>query len=242
MYSRYSLFLIQFTDMKIHRFYTKESLSGDIFTSVDKETIHQIRTVFRMKNGGHIIVFNGTGTDYEIEITDITTKSISGTIIKKFPTQAPSHKRALALSVLKKDNFELVCQKATELGITDIYPIITDRTIKQQVNADRLQKIIIEAVEQSGRGDIPTLHSTQTLVEIYQHTKDSYTSYVADIGAPLPLRSHHEDTLVYIGPEGGWSDEEKLFFKEKDIVAISLGQFVLRGETAAIATATLLGQ
>ena len=102
-----------------------------------------------------------------------------------------------------------------------------------------MQKIIIEAVEQSGRGDIPTLHSTQTLVEVYQHTKDSYTSYVADIGAPLPLRSHHEDTLVYIGPEGGWSDEEKLFFKEKDIIAISLGQFVLRGETAAIATATL---
>ena len=88
--------------MKIHRFYTKEPLSGDIFTSVDKETIHQIRTVFRMKNGSHIIVFNGNGTDYEVEITDITTKNMSGTIVKKIPTQAPSHKRALVLAVLKK--------------------------------------------------------------------------------------------------------------------------------------------
>ncbi len=227
--------------MKLHRFYTKEPISGNIFTCTEREIIHQIRTVFRMKNGGHIIVFNGNGTDYEIEITDITTKNISGTLARTIPTQAPSHKKALALAVLKKDNFELVCQKATELGITDIYPITTDRTIKQQLNTERLDKIIIEAVEQSGRGDIPKLHNIQILLETYEQTKDVYTSYIADIGASLPLRSHHEDTLVYIGPEGGWSDEEQLFFKEKHITPISLGQFVLRAETAAIATATLLG-
>ncbi len=227
--------------MKLHRFYTKEPISGGIFTCTEREIIHQIRTVFRMKNGDHIIVFNGNGTDYEIEITDITTKNISGTVLKSIPIQAPSHKKALALAVLKKDNFELVCQKATELGITDIYPIVTDRTIKQQLNTERLDKIIIEAVEQSGRGDIPKLHKIQILLETYEQTKDVYTSYVADIGAPLPLQSKHTDTLIYIGPEGGWSDEEKLFFKEKHITPISLGQFVLRAETAAIATATLLG-
>ncbi len=219
--------------MRLHRFYTKEKNgdSGEIEIS-EERIVHQVRNVFRLEVGDRVIVFDGSGFDFESEIIKIDKKVLLLTVLKKEKVFVPEKKLTLFMSVIKKENFELVCEKATELGVSQIIPIVTERTLVKNLNRERIEKILVEASEQCGRGDVPEFGEIMNLELVIKNTKDLV---VCDMdGVSLSNIPHSTFNTLLIGPEGGWSEEERKKFKEKNVNIITLGETVLRAETAAI--------
>ncbi|MCF7844179.1 16S rRNA (uracil(1498)-N(3))-methyltransferase [Candidatus Gracilibacteria bacterium] len=231
--------------MRLHRFYVSQPLGEEVVIE-DVSKIKQWIKVFRYSVGDFVILFNGDSNDYTYSIDSVSDKKCSLVLHKKLPSYIPSRKINLYLSVIKKDNFELVVQKATELGVTAIIPIISERSEKKNLNDDRLHKIAMEAGEQCGRGDIPTISPILSLSKALEVIPTADRSIFLQInGTPFndkvlqeKIRSSSNLNL-FIGPEGGWSDDEEILFSKYNISSVSLGNTVLRAETAAIATCSL---
>ncbi len=144
---------------------------------------------------------------------------------------------------MKKDLFEMIVQKATELGVTHIVPVVSERSEKKSINDERLKKILTEAAEQSLRSRLPTLHPIKSLEEALSDVIVSPRAVRVALhtsGEPhLRETLNSPDVSLFIGPEGGWSESELTLFKEHSVKIFSLKAPVLRSETAAIAALTL---
>jgi 16S rRNA (uracil1498-N3)-methyltransferase len=239
--------------MRLHRFYTTEELApGKQITINSAELVNQVRRVFRLKSGDEIILFNGTGFDYLVKIANYNdsskieaNNSIVVDIDPTTPTRsrfAPARKIYLFAAVVKKDTFEWITEKATELGVTDIVPVIAERSEKRNLNKERLNKIAIEASEQSGRGDVPTIHAIVSFEEAIRQAKNegSASAIVAfhtdgELFHRGPTYVQSPSIACFIGPEGGWSEREVELFHTHSIDVRTLGNQVLRSETAVIA-------
>lgn len=221
--------------MRLHRFYTKEKIgdNGEIEIS-EERIVHQVKNVFRLGVGDRVIMFDGSGFDFEGEIVAIDKKVLLLKILKKEKAFVPEKRLILFMSVIKKENFELVCEKVTELGVAKIVPVVTQRTLMKNLNRERIEKILVEASEQCGRGDVSELGEITNLESVITNSKEQL--FVADMGGNLIRNSEFitNNCSLLIGPEGGWNEEEREMFKEKKINIISLGDTVLRAETAAI--------
>jgi 16S rRNA (uracil1498-N3)-methyltransferase len=229
--------------MRLHRFYAQQPLGEEVVID-DVSLIAQWTKVLRYDSGDSVILFNGDGFDYTYTITDISRKACNLRVIKTSASYIPQHKSYLFLASIKKDLFELTTEKAVELGVTDIIPISTDRTGKKNLDYRRLELTIKEAIEQSGRGDIPRLHSELSLEQALLFAKENVDAsiYVATLGGE-PFTSTMKPTkdfALFIGPEGGWSDPEENLFTTASLIRISLGKTTLRAETAAISAISLL--
>lgn len=229
--------------MKIHRFFVKQNLDGENLTVDDKETTHQVENVLKMRPGEKIILFNGDGYDYFGEIEAVEKKVLRLRNIKKEINRNLSVNQVrLYCAILKKENFELAVQKATEVGVSEIIPLITGRTVKFNINISRLQKIVKEAAEQSGRNKPPVLHSPvdfkKALGELDSGDINLYFDILGEEKRSGVVKN--KAVNVFIGPEGGWSREERILFESKNVQSVTLGQGVLRAETAAVVAAYLM--
>jgi 16S rRNA (uracil1498-N3)-methyltransferase len=141
------------------------------------------------------------------------------------------------MAVVKKDTFETIARQATELGVTSIVPILSARSEKKNLNMERLQAIVTEAAEQSGRGTVPTIEAICSFDEALQKT-----SAITNIVASLRVQAHSvSDTstcALWIGPEGGWTEEEEETFAEKGFISLRLTETTLKADTAAVAALT----
>jgi 16S rRNA (uracil1498-N3)-methyltransferase len=145
----------------------------------------------------------------------------------------------LYLSILKRENFELAVQKATECGIGRIVPLLTEHTVKTGLKMDRLMKIAKEAAEQSGRGKVPLISEPKTFVDA---VRDSVRqkNYFFDIGARESFTPKSKEACgIWVGPEGGWGGKERMLAGDRKFIFTSLGPRVLRAETAAIVASFL---
>lgn len=227
--------------MKLHRFFCDEKLTNRKSVIITHESlINQLKNVFRLKVGDEVVLFDNSGFDFFVIIDDIQKNSVSFTVNKVNQNTVFSLRETyLFASVVKKDNFEWITQKATELGVSHIIPIISERTEKKDLNIDRIKKIIIEAAEQSGRGTLPVLYDVIDLdsaLRKFGHVKSIAWHTKAEKFVSQDL----ENILgAYIGPEGGWSDDEIESFKDHGIKVRSLGPQILRSETAVISVITL---
>ncbi len=219
--------------MRLHRFYIKEEIKiGKDILLDDLELINQIRNVFRMKICENIIVFNGDGVDYFCEIVDLNKNEIALKTLEKKDSIMPKKQIILFQCLIKKDNFELVLQKCTEIGITNFVPVIAERSEKKNINIKRAEKIIKEAAEQSGRGDVPKILEA---IKISELPFKEVQIFVADFGGEeIKKVNFLQECGVLIGPEGGFTDQERKFLKDSGTKFISLGETILRAETAAI--------
>ncbi len=231
--------------MRLHRFYVKTPISESRFDVSDRDLIHQWRTVFRYNVGSQVILFDGAGADNLCIITSLRNLGATVEVVeKKKNKMIPKINLWLCVGLIKKDNFELVVEKATELGVSHIVPVLCERSEKKNINIERLQKIVIESSEQSGRGEIPVIHAILELPEILNSNilpKNKMLlnlegDYVGDVVEEEKIK----DLAVFIGPEGGWSERELKLFAEHNIQSVSLGPQILRAETAAIAISSLL--
>ncbi|OHA46132.1 MAG: hypothetical protein A2541_02940 [Candidatus Taylorbacteria bacterium RIFOXYD2_FULL_36_9] len=248
--------------MRLHRFYIVQKIEGEELTISDSELIHQLMKVFRFKVGSKIIVFDGTGVDHEAEIISLTKKEV---ILKiKLVNQGiyltDQNHISLYLSLIKKSNFELAVEKCTEIGVSEIHPVLSERSEKKDLNFERLGKIIKEACEQSGRTVLPEIFPIRDLEIavshavknnkfcIAFHTGETDCDSQADFEHNRP-GSHHlpsptqdsslekeesQKVAAFVGPEGGWSESEIKLFKKNKFSICSLGHNILRAETAAI--------
>lgn len=234
--------------MRLHRFFVDEKIANRKEVTIkSKELINQVRRVFRLKTGDMVVLFDGSGSDYVCAIAGyVADHSIVLDIREvKHSNFMPAKKIHLFAAIVKKDNFELIAEKATELGVTDIHPIISERVEKKLINEARLKKIIAEASEQSGRGDMPTIHDIVSL-------KDAITSVSVDKelkslvfhteGSKFDKESinESESIAVFIGPEGGWSNDEISMFHDRGMDVVCLGEQVLRAETAVVAALSVV--
>ncbi len=232
--------------MKLHRFYITGTDLGkqESFVLDDKELIHQLLNVFRFKSGQEIILFNGDGFDYLCQIR-VDGHHLHAEVKNKIENNIkPKIEITLCLSLIKKNNFELVVQKATELGVSKIVPIISERSEKKGINEERIRKIMKEATEQSGRDKLPILGTVVSLKNTLSEKSEKVLVF-DPIGKPF-----HEGRACphiscgvmsfFIGPEGGWSPKEIEMFKQEKIEIFSLGEGILKSETAAIAALAIL--
>lgn len=215
--------------MRIDRFFVNNQLKeGEVVNITDPDVVHQWRKVLRYSpgtslelcdNSGYVFagVLRGYDKGAEVEISERR----EGNVLKPL---------TLYMSLIKKDKFELVCEKATELGVTRIVPITTEYSLEYNLRFDRLEKIIKEASEQSERAVLPIIEEIKTLQEaIEEAPKRSVVLVERTEGGSLKGAE-----ALFVGPEGGWSEKEIQTFERKVIEKVSLGSQILRAETAGI--------
>ena len=228
-----------------------EILAGDRVV-LPAAQAHQIRNVLRLRAGSAILVLDNSGAEYEVVLRQVDKQQVVGEAIAKRPSpNEPAVHLTLYQALMKRDKFEWVLQKGTEIGVSRFVPLVTQRSLVQVVDIKagkqaRWHKILTEAAEQSRRGCIPELHPPQTLGQaladhppqpglIAWEEEDSLTLREALSGAERP--SH---ISLFIGPEGGFAAEEVAAAEAAGIKAITLGKRTLRAETAALVASALV--
>lgn len=229
--------------MRIHRFYVGSQLElKHDFWLHDEQLIHQWKNVLRMQSGQELVLFDGIAHDRLYKIAEIKDNEAHLTLVTDFQRKLPKREIYLFWAMLKKDKNDWVLQKCTELGVSHFVPLLAERSEKTGFHEDRAEKIIIEASEQCGRSDIPSVREPMTVhaaIESYKVKVQLYISEQSDEDSALESGSQ-DPRGVFIGPEGGWSDAEKELFKTQSLIHLNLHDFTLRAETAAVAAATKL--
>ncbi len=226
--------------MRSIRFYYLFSPSDKKIIIKDKEIIHQTRNVLRLKKGDEIVLFNGE-VEKKGKINLICKDFLEIFLEKEINVwKEPKNYVCLFASILKRENFEILVQKATEIGIKEIYPLICQRTVKLNFKEERLKKIIKEATEQSGRRSLAVLHPPSKFKDSFNFIDQNDINLFFDLEGEnfqkilknIPLKS--KKINIFIGPEGGWAKEEKEKAKEKNFFIVKLSDLSFRSETAGI--------
>jgi 16S rRNA (uracil1498-N3)-methyltransferase len=273
--------------MRLHRFYININIEiGKEIRIDDPEFLNQWGRVFRLEAGDEVIIFNDSEYEFTAKFSLLSRKeAVLDILDSKIVDDGVLKEVHLFQSVIKKDNFELIVQKCTEIGVSAFHPIISERSEKKDLNIERLVKIAKEASEQSGKVKLPKIFEPESLEKAIENFSgeifvldfdgepissllfsttpaedghpslhDQYTSRFFDykntrglsfgsltqISTSSKAGIQSKRIAALIGPEGGWSDKEREFFKQKGIKSVSLGKQVLRAETAAIAVASLI--
>lgn len=231
--------------MRLHRFFIPIPVpkSGD-FTVTDENLLNQWRNVLRMEEGDTLVAFDGTGGEAVCIIAHLEKKSAMLSVAEYRTGVTPPREITLFMALIKRDNFELVLQKATELGVSRIVPMQTARSEKKGINRERSERILREATEQSGRATVPILEDEVRLSDMLKKYQMPLVAF--DPRGTLSARDIQGRTLgsldsqgIIIGPEGGFTEEEVAFFNEHHIPVVSTGEMILRAETAAIVALAL---
>jgi len=223
----------------IPRLYTHYPFSSTFSIPLSPPQHHYLSKVMRLQKNDIVHIFNGTQGLWGGHLQDTILADLFP--ITKQP-QADTQK-TLFFSTIKQQNWLL--EKATELGITDFFPIVCHRTVVRHFCHKRHMKIIHEACEQSHRLNIPILHELESLNSSFLEKvseKIKGPLAVLQLNASTPIiQAHPKPAGIFIGPEGGWSPQENSLFSEKPhIRPIHLGSAVLRAETAALAASTVM--
>ncbi len=227
---------------------------------LDDEQSNYLLRVLRLGAGDEVRLFNGRDGEWAAEITAATGKRAEVSPVTQLRVQPPAASPVLTLlfAPVKKDQTDLIVEKATELGAVSIRPVLTQRTQTRTVRLDRFRKIALEAAEQTERLDLPYIEDIAPLdaalralpdgtVVIFcdEAGDDDSVPWGGDAGRAGPAGEvlktlQGQDTAVLIGPEGGFTGEERAVLRQRpDTFAVSLGPRILRAETAAISVMTL---
>lgn len=203
---------------------------------------HYLINVMRTKIGDPLLLFDNRSGEWLARVTATGKRALSVTIDRRTRPFDPVPDLWLCFAPLKKARMDWVIEKATELGIAKLQPVITERTIVDRVNADRLIAQMVEACEQCGRTSIPSLAAPVKLPQLLANWPDGRTLLFADEqgGAPLTRIAAPAPAALLIGPEGGFTDgERRLLLTAQATRRLSLGPRILRAETAAVAGISL---
>ncbi|HVY35689.1 MAG TPA: 16S rRNA (uracil(1498)-N(3))-methyltransferase [Candidatus Paceibacterota bacterium] len=224
---------------KIHRFLVPHLPIEATIDITDKRIVHQVVKVLAMEIGEHLILFTDGGDDVVFSVNAITATRVSLQRLETSPQRSnPSRSVVAAIGIAKGAHFDLIVQKLTEIGVSTVVPLITDRTVKQSVRIDRLQTISDEALELCGGSTRLRITEPLSLKECFERFPS--TAIVCDREGEAPLstlKTSNDPIVMYIGPEGGWSDNERAFYTNSGAHIVTLGSRTLRTETAAIVAA-----
>ena len=234
------------------RLYVTTPLSEGAAVPVDGNAAHYLLHVMRLKAGDAVLLFDGISGEWLARVEEARKRDALLLVERRSaaPDRVPDF--WLCVAPIKKARMEWMVEKATELGVGEIHPLLTRRSVVDKVNPDRMTAHMVEAAEQCGRNSLPIFQEIQQLKAFLQNFPEDRHLFFADEnaraegGAPVAeaVASHSGPGAFLIGPEGGFSEEERdLIRAHPQAVPVSLGQFILRAETAAIAaTAVWMAQ
>ena len=226
------------------RLFFSESLSLNLTAKLDKSQSHYVNKVMRIKVNETFSLFN-SGGEWEAKVKEITKGVVEFIVTKQLRHRENSKEIWLAFSPIKSNYFNFMIQKATELGVTKFLPIIFDRTVVRKINKDRLQKIIIEASEQSNRINVPLIEKPQNLKKFLSENKDKIDLIFTDLNTQnknLDVKKlSKKPVCLVIGPEGDFSETEREEILSFDgAIPIKINENILRAETAAISAISII--
>ena len=227
------------------RLFFSESLSINLESKLNKSQSHYLTKVMRIKIGDNFSLFNSNG-EWLAKILDISKGIVGFIIIEKLRHKDITKEIWLAFSPIKSNYFNFMIQKATELGVTRFIPIIFDRTIVRKINKERLEKIIIEATEQSNRINIPILEKPQNLKKFLSNNLKKIDLVFTDLNTTkkkLEINMEANKPLcAIVGPEGDFTEKEReLILNFESVKSININQNILRAETATISIISIIG-
>jgi 16S rRNA (uracil1498-N3)-methyltransferase len=237
----------------VSRFYASpESVKGkSIFISA--EEAHHIVDVMRVRKTDSVVVFDGTGKEYIGFVKEV---NLDHLVVEILEERIPAQEKLPAISLIqampKKDKMDYIVEKATELGVHSVIPVITDRTIvkwdqaKRGSHVSRWRKISREAAKQCGRLDLPKIFDIKDFSEVIKDADDYDLKLIAALSNRAEMLkdaladSKARKIVVAIGPEGDFTSEEVKLAKAAGFRLISLGSRVLKSDTAALAVLSIL--
>ena len=224
------------------RLYFSKSLSNNLTGTLDKSQSHYLNKVMRVKENEAFSLFNSSG-EWEAKILNISKGVVEFNITKQLRQKENPKELWLAFSPIKSNYFNFMIQKATELGVTKFIPIIFDRTIVRKINKERLEKVIIEASEQSNRINVPDIEDPKSLDDFLNNNKvDLIFTDLNSENTKIDLKKvTDKPTCVIIGPEGDFSEEERAkILKFSGVQPLKINENILRSETAVISAISII--
>ena len=224
----------------IRLFYSK-SLSLNLTDKLDKSQSHYVSKVMRLKEKEVFSLFNSTG-EWEAKILNISKNIVEFKVTKQLRQKENNKDLWLAFSPIKSNYFNFMIQKATELGATKFLPIIFERTIVRKINKERLEKVIIEAAEQSNRITVPSIEDPQKLKSFLNNDMDLIFTDLNTANTKIDLtKLTTKPTCVIIGPEGDFSEQERQeILKFNGVQSVKINENILRSETAVISALSII--
>ena len=223
------------------RLFFPESLSINLSSKLDKSQSHYLSKVMRVNIGEKFSLFNQSG-EWEAKIAKIIKGVVEFSITKKIRSNTNEKEIWLAFAPIKLNYLNLMIQKATELGVTRFIPILTERTIVRKINEKRVNKIIVEASEQSNRLKIPQLKEIVKLDDFLKFNQKTNVIF-GDLNTnnnKLNIK-RTEPLCILIGPEGDFTAREReKILKLKNIIPLKINENILRSETAAISIISIV--
>lgn len=231
-----------------HRFYAPRLVESGSITLVDTEA-HHLMHVLRHQPGDLVELFDGEGLVATCQIQSLRKRDVDLDVFSVRREMTPTGELILATAVPKGDRFDWLVEKATELGVSRLVPLVTARSIVEprEGKLDKLRQTVISACKQSGRNHLMKISEVTSLNDFLDQFRSSHQIYVAHIAAQVldgrdlsGMKFQPRAMAILIGPEGGFSDEEVETATAAGAQAIQLGPNILRIETAAIALAARL--
>jgi 16S rRNA (uracil1498-N3)-methyltransferase len=224
------------------RLFFSNSLSADMIDKLDKSQSHYLVKVMRVKENEVFSLFNKNG-EWEAKILGISKNVVEFKTIKQVRQKENTKELWLAFSPIKSNYQNFMIQKATELGVTKFLPIIFDRTVVRKINKERLEKIIIEASEQSNRINVPTIEDAQNLKSFLKNNLMDliFTDLNSDNQKIDKSKLTNKPVCIIIGPEGDFSETEReKILGFKGVQPIKINENILRSETAVISAISIV--
>jgi len=224
------------------RLFFSAALSSEMIEKLDKSQSHYLTKVMRVKENEVFSLFNKNG-EWEAKILGISKNIVEFKTIKQLRQKENTKELWLAFSPIKSNYQNFMIQKATELGVTKFLPIIFDRTVVRKINKERLEKIVIEASEQSNRINVPTIEDAQDLNGFLKKNLMDliFTDLNTNNNKIDKSKLTDKPVCIIVGPEGDFSEaerEEILAFK--DVQSIKINENILRSETAVISAISII--
>lgn len=237
------------------RLYLDQALSEECLLTLDKDQSHYLSSVMRRSVGDGVRLFNGRDGEWAGQILEASRKAVRVKVRERLREQAGVPDLWLCFAPVKKARTDFIVEKATELGVSRIQPVITARTIADRVKTERLSALAREAAEQTERLDLPEIAEPVSLTQLINTWDPSRTLIFADeageggetpwsdgSGLARPMIDQLTETkaAILIGPEGGFAPEERALLRQQDFITpVTLGPRILRADTAAVAALTL---
>jgi len=224
----------------IRLFYSK-SLSLNLTDKLDKSQSHYVSKVMRLKEKEVFSLFNSTG-EWEAKILNIAKSIVEFNVTKQLRNKENTKELWLAFSPIKSNYFNFMIQKATELGVTKFLPVVFERTIVRKINKERLEKVIIEAAEQSNRITVPSIEDPQKLKNFLKNDMDLIFTDLNTTNTKIDIKKLTTKPIcVIIGPEGDFSEREREeILRFNDVQPIKINENILRSETAVISALSII--
>ncbi|MEO1794671.1 MAG: 16S rRNA (uracil(1498)-N(3))-methyltransferase [Pseudomonadota bacterium] len=234
-------------DLRAQRLFIDAPLTAKAAVALTSDQAHYLRNVLRAGAGDRLLIFNGRDGEWSAEVAELGKRGGHLTVSEPAKPQPRANTVRYLFAPLKRARIDYMVQKATELGVSELHPVRTRRTVGDRINADRLEANIIEAAEQCGVLAVPRLHPLVSLEAALDAWPSQEPLVFCDeataVANPLEaLASAPPGPVgVLVGPEGGFdADEREMLLAKPYVVPVSLGPRVMRADTAAIAVLALV--